>query len=117
MLALFCWGTLGGVLIELVHWYNLRTNQNFPAYAKSPLYWLTGAAMALAGGLVAVLFLGSTGDPKDAVGLGLAAPAVLQKLIAGGLTLADRTGAQGDAKGTELKRGSASADIKDFLIG
>jgi hypothetical protein len=129
VIPVILYGMLGGALIEVTHWYGLRTNKNFPVYARSPLYWITALIMVVLGGLLALLFLGSTGAPKDAVGLGLATPAVLQRLAAAGLTIVSDDGAGVRAKGTSPSapkvsvaewrdRGSITGPSwRDFLIG
>src|SRR5260221_313119 len=38
--AVFSVGCLGGVLCELLHWWNLRTKPEWPAYAKWRTYWV-----------------------------------------------------------------------------
>jgi hypothetical protein len=125
----FLYGMLGGALIELTHWYGLRTNRNFPAYARSVVYWLTAVIMVVLGGLLAFLFLGPAGTAKDAIALGLATPAVLQRLAAAGLTLVgdrDSTvrgkGGADDGRTLSLpetrNRGSVSGpSLQDFFIG
>jgi hypothetical protein len=124
--VIFLYGMLGGALIELTHWYGLRTNRNFPAYARSMVYWILALIMVLLGGLLALLFLGPTGAAKDAIALGLATPAVLQRLAAAGLTLVgDRDGTvrgKGDSGTLSLPemrdRGSvAGPSLKDFFVG
>jgi hypothetical protein len=123
------YGTLGGALIEVVHWYGLRTNKNFPVYSRSLVYWVMAAIMVFLGGILAFLFLGSTGAPKDAIALGLATPAVLQKLAAAGLSLANDRDTSVRGKGgkddpqlntlPELRdRGSiVGPSFRDFFIG
>lgn len=114
---------LGGALIEITHWYGLRTNRNFPEYVRSVGYWFLAFVMVLLGGLIAMLFLGATGTPKDAIALGLATPAVLQRLGAAGLTLVGGGDGTVRGKGNDVlpemrDRGSASGpNIKDFFIG
>jgi hypothetical protein len=120
--SIILWGMLGGALIEITHWYGLRTNRNFPAYVRSVGYWVLAAIMVVLGGIIALLFLGTTGAPKDAIALGLATPAVLQKLAAAGLTLAgagdDTVRGKGDELPETRDRGSvAGPNLKDFLVG
>ena len=74
-------GVLGGVLLELVHWWNLRRrNPGFPQYAKSALYWVVTVLMALAGGILAVLYFGGQSEAIIVLHVGLSAPLMVQKL-------------------------------------
>jgi hypothetical protein len=85
--------------------------------------------MVVLGGVLAFLFLGPTGAGKDAIALGLATPAVLQRLGAAGLTLVgERDGtARGKGGATDGRtlalpqtrdRGSvAGPSLRDFFIG
>jgi hypothetical protein len=80
MLAVFLTGLAGGVVLEILHWYALRKASRWPAYAKSPIYWLVSLAMALVGGGLAVLYFGSHAEGIVALHVGLSAPLILQKL-------------------------------------
>ncbi len=81
MLTVFVVGALGGALLELVHWWNLRRrNARFPNYAKSPFYWCVTILMALAGGAVAVFYFGEQAEAMVALHVGISTPLILQKL-------------------------------------
>lgn len=81
MLTVFAVGALGGALLEIVHWWNLRRrNVKFPNYAKSPFYWCVTILMALAGGAVAVFYFGDQAEAMVALHVGIATPLILQKL-------------------------------------
>ena len=91
----FLIGTIGGVILELVHWYALRRNGKWPDYGHDPFYWLVSALMALAGGLLSWLYFGSRAEGIVALHVGLSAPLILQKLST---TIADTPGARGQKK-------------------
>lgn len=82
-------GTLGGVFLELFHWYAIRRQGRLPKYARSAVYWIVSALMALAGGMLAWLYFGSRGDGIVTLHVGLSAPLILQKLTT---TLAETPG-------------------------
>ena len=79
--AIFGTGCAGGVLAELLHWWNLRESPQLPAYSKSPFYWIVTVVMILAGGFVAWIYFGSKAEAIIAVHVGLSAPLILQKLV------------------------------------
>jgi len=75
-------GSLGGVLAEVLKWYQLKEQPNPPAYFKSGMYWAITVIMALAGGLLAVI---QQVDPKQlllALNIGISAPMILKGLAA-----------------------------------
>ena len=77
----FLVGTLGGVLLELVHWWNLRRrNPRFPRYAKSAFYWVVTLLMAVVGGALSVFYFGAQAEAIIALHVGVSAPLILQKL-------------------------------------
>jgi hypothetical protein len=77
----FLTGCLGGVLCELLHWWNLRTKPQLPAYAKRLRYWVLTVLMVVAGGAVTWLYFGQKVDGLVAIHVGLATPLLLQKLV------------------------------------
>ncbi|MGY8662410.1 hypothetical protein Q3C01_08585 [Bradyrhizobium sp. UFLA05-109] len=79
-LQVFLTGFFGGILIELVHWYAIRRDGRWPDYASTAQYWITSLAMALVGGVFAVLYFGSKAEGIVALHVGLSAPLILQKL-------------------------------------
>jgi hypothetical protein len=79
--AIFGTGCAGGVLAELLHWWNLRESPQLPAYSKSLFYWVVTVVMILAGGFVAWIYFGSKAEAIIAVHVGLSAPLILQKLV------------------------------------
>lgn len=87
----FMAGFIGGALLELLHWYNLRRKPAFPRYAKSTRYWLVTLAMAAAGGVLAVAYFGDRADGIVALHVGLSCPLILQKLAT---TVATHPGAK-----------------------
>ncbi len=80
-LATFGYGVMGGLCLELYHWYGLRSNTHFPTYARKPRYWLITAAMVCVGGIIPVLLYTSQGtiSPLNSFILGLSAPSLLHK--------------------------------------
>jgi hypothetical protein len=93
-LQVFFAGLAGGVVLELVHWYAIRRDLDFPIYAKSAKYWIISALMAVAGGGLAVLYFGTKAEAIVALHVGLSAPLILQKLAT---TLAQTPGGKGGA--------------------
>ena len=80
--AIFGTGCAGGVLAELLHWWNLRESPQLPAYTKNPFYWAVTVAMILAGGFIAWVYFGGKAEAIIAVHVGLSTPLILQKLVA-----------------------------------
>jgi hypothetical protein len=79
--AVFGTGCAGGLLAELLHWWNLRESPQLPAYSKNPFYWGITAAMILAGGLIAWIYFGARAEGIIAVHVGVSTPLILQKLV------------------------------------
>ena len=101
-IQVFLVGSLGGCLLEIVHWWNLRRrNPRFPKYARSLFYWLVTVLMALSGGLLAVLYFGDQAEAIVALHVGISAPLILQKLAS---TMAE-PGA----------RAEVTSGLKDFI--
>ncbi len=81
LLEVFIVGTIGGLVLELIHWWNLRRrNPKFPKYAKSIFYWVVTAGMAVVGGVLAVFYFGDQAEAIVALHVGISAPLILQKL-------------------------------------
>jgi hypothetical protein len=78
----FAVGFSGGVLLELLHWYNIYRTPESPNYARSPKYWIVTLLMAVAGGLVALFYFGARTEAIIALHVGLSTPLILQKLAA-----------------------------------
>jgi hypothetical protein len=76
----FLVGFAGGLLLEILHWYNLSRDANFTAYKRSPFYWVLSVAMATAGGLLSLLYFGDQAEGLLALHVGISAPLILQKL-------------------------------------
>jgi hypothetical protein len=79
-LQVFLVGLSGGIVLEVLHWYNLRRDEHLPAYVKSVFYWVITIIMALIGGGLALLYFGSKGDGILTFHIGLSTPLILQKL-------------------------------------
>ncbi len=89
--AIFGVGCAGGVLAELLHWWNLRESEQLPAYASRPLYWVITTAMVFAGGFIAWLYFGARGETIIVAHVGISTPLLLQKLVT---SLPDKTGSK-----------------------
>jgi hypothetical protein len=96
LFQVFLVGFSGGVILELMHWYNLRQKATLPTYSKSVKYWVITAAMAATGGLLTMLYFGSRADGIVALHVGLSTPLILQKLTT---TIATVSGAKGGEAG------------------
>ena len=94
----FLVGFLGGVILELMHWYNIYKSPmgTFPIYSKSVGYWIITGAMAVTGGLLTMFYFGSQADAIVALHVGLSTPLILQKLTT---TIATVSGAKGVGAG------------------
>jgi hypothetical protein len=73
-------GFVGGILLEILHWYALRKERRMPVYAGSPIYWIVTALMAVAGGGLALIYFGSRAEGILALHVGVSTPLILQKL-------------------------------------
>jgi len=76
----FLCGLAGGAVLELLHWYSIRRDVKFPAYARSPFYWIITVLMAIVGGGLAWLYFGSQAEAIVTFHVGLSKPLILQKL-------------------------------------
>lgn len=76
----FLLGAVGGCVNEFMHWWSLKTDPDFPEYARHVKYWIITAIMVVIGGGLAVLYLGASVDALLALHIGLSAPLILQKL-------------------------------------
>jgi len=79
--AVFGIGCAGGLLAELLHWWNLRESPQLPGYINSAFYWLITFGMIFAGGFVAWIYFGEKADAIVAVHVGISTPLILQKLV------------------------------------
>ncbi|WP_457662939.1 hypothetical protein [Sinorhizobium medicae] len=79
--AVFGVGCVGGVIAELLHWWNLREAEQLPAYRTSPFYWGITIAMIAAGGFVAWLYFSLRAEGIIAFHVGVSTPLILQKLV------------------------------------
>ncbi len=88
----FLAGCGGGVLNELLHWWNLRKKPEFPRYVRSAKYWILTLLMALVGGFIVWLYFGQQVEGVLAVHVGLLAPLILQKMAS---SVPEAAGARG----------------------
>ncbi|WP_192363887.1 hypothetical protein [Mesorhizobium mediterraneum] len=79
--AVFGIGCAGGVLAEVLHWWNLREAEQLPTYRKSLLYWGITLAMVIAGGFITWLYFGGRAEGIVALHVGISTPLILQKLV------------------------------------
>jgi hypothetical protein len=79
--AVFGIGCAGGVLAEILHWWNLRESPQLPSYARGPFYWVITAGMIVAGGFIAWVYFGEKAEAIVAVHVGISTPLILQKLV------------------------------------
>ncbi len=81
----FLYGTIGGLLAELLGLYKLRTQapSAFPSYLKTIFYWLVTIGMILAGGVLVWIYHKSGLDLKPiiAVNIGASAPLIIGSLV------------------------------------
>jgi len=95
-LQVFLTGTVGGIILELFHWYGLRREGKLPKYLHSPFYWGISFAMALVGGFLAWIYFGSRAEGILALHVGLSTPLILQKLTTAAF---EKKGGKGDDRG------------------
>jgi hypothetical protein len=93
-LTVFLVGTLGGALGELLKWYQLRESPNMPEYSKKLVYWFVTALMALAGGVLALLYGIDPSKLLLALNVGISAPLILKGLAAAAPNLGGAAGAK-----------------------
>lgn len=98
----FLAGAFGGLANELLHWWGLRRDADFPEYAKRAFYWTITLAMILVGAGVATMQLGAGGDPPIAFQIGLLAPMLLKKMSSAAAL--EPEGAQGADRKPSLRR-------------
>jgi hypothetical protein len=75
--AVFVLGCLGGSLLEVLRWWQLRERQQLPIYARSVRYWAITVVMILLGGGVATLYGIESQNAIALVNLGASAPALI----------------------------------------
>lgn len=111
----FAAACFGGLLPELLRWYQLRESPHFPVYSKSAIYWTLTALMIAAGGGLALLYGQGVKSPFIAANIGLSAPLII-KALADAKT-GNAIAAQGPvAPGFSMGNGGQSASIANFLI-
>ena len=85
MLEGFSYGVFGGFMAELLGLFKLRHEKpgSFPAWLRSPFYWIITLLMILAGGVLVVVYLKSafTLNPVLAVNVGASAPLIIGTLV------------------------------------
>jgi hypothetical protein len=73
-------GILGGVLAEVLKWWQLKESPTPPAYLKSGFYWVITGVMALVGGILALAYGVDASKPVLAINVGVSAPMILKGL-------------------------------------
>ncbi len=80
--TVFLLGIVGGLMAEVLKWYQLRESLTPPPYLKSIMYWVITVVMALVGGLLAVIQNVPPTQPILALNIGISAPLILRGLAA-----------------------------------
>lgn len=75
------WAILGGVFLEVFHWYSLREHPHFPTFARTFRYWFVTLLFILFGGVATVLLVDAEGNISNlnAFALGFSLPSVAHK--------------------------------------
>ncbi len=76
----FLFGILGGVLAEVLKWWQLKESITPPQYLKSTFYWVITVIMALVGGALALAYGVDASKPVLAINVGVSAPLILKGL-------------------------------------
>lgn len=74
-------GLFGGLAVEVLRWWKIRTSPNLPQYAHSPFYWMITALMIVFGGVLAVLYGIDSRNALMVANIGASAPVLLSALI------------------------------------
>ncbi len=78
--SVFLVGCFGGLLAELLKWYQLKESLHFPVYLHNPVYWIITLAMIAAGGVVAVLYGVEARNALLVMQIGLSTPLLVKTL-------------------------------------
>ncbi len=107
----FALGIIGGLMAEVLKWYQLRESPTPPVYLKSVMYWVITVVMALVGGLLAVIQNVPPSQPVLALNIGISAPLILKGLAA--VTPIKPVTETAPSFGTETRK----ASIVDMIAG
>ena len=97
----FAAGCFGGILAEVVKWFNYREKHRMPVYSRHARYWIITVAMALCAGAFSTLYGVGSVNALLAVHIGASAPLIISsfaKTIPSGTT---PPVLRGDRKGEE----------------
>lgn len=112
---LFGCGVAGGALVELLRWWKLRENPDFPAYATSIKYWAITLIMICAGGGISILYGLEPRNALMAVNVGASAPAIIAAFsVQQPSVLEDRSGTTRTRAAGE-RRAKRNDSIRSFL--
>jgi hypothetical protein len=76
---------LGAIIIEVIHWYQLRAKLHLAQYRRalrSRAWWAWTAAMVVFGGMGTLVLFGNTFNQGQLLLAGAAFPAIFTKLVA-----------------------------------
>lgn len=80
ILPTFLVGCFGGLLGEMVKWYQLKDSAHMPDYARNALYWIITVLMILSGGGLALLYGVDLKNALLVANIGLSAPLIIKAL-------------------------------------
>src|SRR6478609_8650639 len=87
-------GALGGLALELLHWYRLSRKYNgSKVFRASTVYWFCTAGMVVLAALMPLLYLSGSASALLCFHLGAATPLLIQRLADSAPAIARKQGA------------------------
>lgn len=80
-MSVFLIGVIGGLLVEFLNVYRLRTKKYWPIHYKTLKYWIPTIVMILFGGVVSVML-----NPSSVwinLYIGASAPTIIDRMLKG----------------------------------